>query len=371
MLKIVHTEASCGWGGQEIRILEESRGMIKRGHEVQLLCPRESTIFLEAKKYGITANAMSIDKKKISSIIQARKWIKSNNIDIINTHSSTDSWIITITCLFLKEPPTIIRTRHISAPVTNNIINRWLYKKATHKIITTGNFIRDHLINTLEIHPSMISSIPTGIDPSRFKPSNSDHASTLRMLGLPSDKTHYIGIIATLRSWKGHKYLIDAFSQISNRSWKLIIVGDGPQMDNISRQIKSLNLESQVICAGHQENPENWLQVIDIFCLPSYANEGVPQSIIQAMFCGLPIITTDAGAISEVIDDKHSGIIVNKKDAQDLYRALVKLIEDGSLRESLGKNALKSSKPLNLTSMLDKVETLFCDSINQKPPISR
>ena len=59
-MKILHTEASCGWGGQEIRILTEARGLIGRGHQVELLCPAEARIFAEAPAYGVPVSALNV-----------------------------------------------------------------------------------------------------------------------------------------------------------------------------------------------------------------------------------------------------------------------------------------------------------------------
>ena len=93
-MNIVHTEASCGWGGQEIRILEESRGLIERGHAVCVLCPPESRIFEEGPKRGVPTIALPIGRKNLKGLFALRRWLKQNPVDVINTHSSTDSWLI-------------------------------------------------------------------------------------------------------------------------------------------------------------------------------------------------------------------------------------------------------------------------------------
>ena len=67
-LRILHTEASQGWGGQEIRILTEAAGMIARGHAVSLVCPREARIFSEAPRYGVPAKALPIGRKTLRGL---------------------------------------------------------------------------------------------------------------------------------------------------------------------------------------------------------------------------------------------------------------------------------------------------------------
>ena len=63
-MRILHTEASLGWGGQEIRILTEAAGMIARGHSVELVCPPDARIFSEAGRYGVRANALPVARKR-------------------------------------------------------------------------------------------------------------------------------------------------------------------------------------------------------------------------------------------------------------------------------------------------------------------
>jgi len=92
-LSIVHTENSAGWGGQEIRILTEARGMLERGHRVTLLTPPETPIYGAAARYGVPAVPLGIRRKQPSDLFVLRAWLSRHrqSIDILNTHSSTDS----------------------------------------------------------------------------------------------------------------------------------------------------------------------------------------------------------------------------------------------------------------------------------------
>ena len=88
---MLHTEASLGWGGQEIRILTEATGMAARGHRVSLIAPPESNIYREACERGMAAFALPIGRKNPRGLLALRQWVKANTPDVINTHSSTDS----------------------------------------------------------------------------------------------------------------------------------------------------------------------------------------------------------------------------------------------------------------------------------------
>lgn len=360
-MHIVHTEASCGWGGQEIRILTEAEGMIRRGHRVTLLCPPEARILVEAQQRKIPVVALPIGRKRLRGVLALYRWLKSTPIDVINTHSSTDTWLTALASRLLKRPPPLVRTRHISAPVPQNRLTRWLYQKATTHIVTTGEKLRLQLIIENGYDPATVTSVPTGIDTGYFVPG----VRVARRAQLYLDNNALvIGIVATLRSWKGHEYLIEAFNRLSVRASQLVILGDGPQREALQQRVQALGLQDRVFIPGNQRDVLPWLQAMDIFVLPSYANEGVPQAIMQAMLCALPVVTTPIGSIGEIVTHDSTGLMVKPKDVDELWQALEKLIADASLRNRLGSQArLFALGHFGLELMLDKMEKVFASAM--------
>jgi glycosyltransferase involved in cell wall biosynthesis len=359
-LSILHTEASLGWGGQEIRILTEAAGMMKRGHQVTLLCPPQARIFQEAGLRGIPVEALEIGRKNLAGLAAMRGWLKRHRVDVINTHSSTDTWLVALASALLADAPPLVRTRHISAPVPDNFTTRWLYQKATRHIVTTGEKLRRQLIEQNRYDPATLTSVPTGIDTSHFAPG--DRAAARRSLGLAEDGM-VVGIVATMRSWKGHTYLLDAFAALSDRTARLLIVGDGPQREALQARVAELGLSDRVTMPGNQRDVLPWLQAMDVFALPSYANEGVPQALLQAMLCGLPVVSTPVGSITEVVDDRRTGLIVEPRQTEPLQDALERLLNDATLRRNLGDAALAEGRArFGLDSMLDKMEAVFAEA---------
>jgi glycosyltransferase involved in cell wall biosynthesis len=355
-LRILHTEASCGWGGQEIRILEESRGMMSLGHQVTVACPPHAPIAKEALRYSIRVAPIPIEFKTISGFHALRQHLLCNAYDVVNTHSSADSWLTALACATILARPAIVRTRHISAPVSGNILNRWLYRQARY-VITTGEKLRTDLLQALALAPEAVISIPTGIDTSRFLPG--DKSAVRAELGLSPD-LRYIGIVATLRSWKGHLVLLDAMSRLRDKRVHLVIVGDGPMREQIEQRIEDLGLSAQVILAGQQTKPERWMQAMDAFCLPSYANEGVPQALMQAMMTGLPVISTPIGAIPEIVQDGDTGILVTPRDPEALAAAIERIVGDHLLAARLGRAARASAVArFGFEQMIGRMDEIF------------
>lgn len=374
-LHIVHTESSCGWGGQELRILAEARGMIERGHRVTLLAPLSARIFAEASRYRVPVTPLPIEKKRLGGIGALRDWLRAHPVDVINTHSSTDSWLAALAWASLKNAPPIVRTRHISAPVPDNVASRWLYRNASRFIVTTGESLREALVARLQLDPSRVVSIPTGIDLQAFRPPTPRERTAARSaIGATRDQ-FVIGIVATLRSWKGHRYLVEAFAKLLEtldaakaRTLQLVIVGDGPQRQALETQVDAFGIRAQVRFAGNQPNVVPFMHAMDVFALPSYANEGVPQAILQAMGCGLPVVTTDAGAIGEVASGSTTAqdapdataLVVGKESAEELADALLALVRDAPRRERLAANGLARVRASHgIDAMLDRMEAIF------------
>lgn len=355
-MKILHTEASCGWGGQEIRILEEARGLIARGHEIAVACPPHARISAEAERFGVSVIPLPIEFKTFAGFKALRHCLTSCAPDVVNTHSSADSWLTGLACATLKNPPVIVRTRHISAPVSGNPLNRWLYHRAG-AVVTTGESLRQHLLATLSLDPERVMSVPTGINTTRFSPT--DRTAAKIALGLDTTQRH-LGIVATLRSWKGHLFLLDAFARMNRPDLHLLIVGEGPMRGPIEERIAALGLGSRITLTGQSSEPERWMQAMDVFCLPSYANEGVPQAILQAMLCGLPIVTTPVGAILEAVTDNQSALVVPAKESNALAVAIGRLLDDPTLALRLGNTARVVAKSgFSLEAMLDRMTVVF------------
>jgi glycosyltransferase involved in cell wall biosynthesis len=340
-LRILHTESSLGWGGQEIRVLTEARGVARRGHEVALAAPAESRIFAAAARYGVEAIALPIARKRLSGVAAIRALLARRGFDVVNTHSSTDTWLAAIARKALARAPSIVRTRHISAPVPRNRATRWLYNRATACVVTTGERLRRQVIDETGLEPARVVSIPTGIDLERFRPG--ERCAARAATALP-EEADIVGIVATLRSWKGHRYLLEALASLERANVLLVVVGDGPQREALERLAGQLQLGARVRFVGNQEDVAPWLQSLDLFCLPSYANEGVPQALMQAMACALPVVTTPVGSIDEIVADGVTGVMVTPENVPSLAAALRELLDRPERRRELGERALATAR---------------------------
>ncbi len=359
-LRILHTESSTGWGGQEIRILTEARGMLDRGHQVTLLTPACGEIFPAAQKLGIPVVDVPMLKKRPADLRALYRWCAAHRgeFDVVNTHSSTDSWLTALVAQFQAGFPPIVRTRHVSTAVNNALTTRWLYGTATSHIAVTGEALRQQLHRDNGLPLARMTSVPTGIDLHRYQPR--DQAELRRQLGVAERPT--IGIVATLRDWKGHDYLLDAFAELLPRhpDWQILVVGDGPRRAHLEARVAAAGFGERVRFVGNQDNVEAWLATFDVFTLPSYGDEGVPQGIMQAMATGLAVVSTPVGAIGEALIAEQTGLMVPPRDAAALAAALERLLTDDALRGRLGQAGWqRAQERFGVDRMLDAMESIF------------
>ncbi len=354
MFTILHTESSMGWGGQEIRTVQESLGMTDRGYRIIIAAPEKSIIFRRAKVAGIDTISAHFQKKNPVSVLNLISLINRERPDIINTHSSSDSWATTIAAKLSRAKLKIIRTRHLSTPISRSYLSRLIYDILPDIIMTTGEEIRQRMIHDNKFNASKILSIPTGVDLKRFNPENVKPAFQVNGFS--------IGMIGVLRSWKGHRFFIEAVPEILSQIHDAIfyIVGDGPQYENIKNLIQGLSLQDRVFMLGHREDIPEIIAAINVIVHPSYANEGVPQTILQAMAMGKPVVASDAGAIKEVIMDGQTGFLIQPRSSHEIASRVIETYKNPELRAKFGKEGKRFIERFySMDRMLDHIERLY------------
>jgi glycosyltransferase involved in cell wall biosynthesis len=165
-----------------------------------------------------------------------------------------------------------------------------------------------------------------------------------------------------LRDWKGHDYLLDAWRELRAPfpEWQLLVIGDGPQRARLEARVRAEFTGDSVRFVGNREDVATWLNALDLFALPSYGDEGVPQGIMQAMACGLAVVATPVGAIEEAVQREQTGIIVEPRNAADLAHGLARLMGDPVLRKNMGAAGLRYAREnFGIEIMLDRMEHVF------------
>ena len=338
--------------------------MRARGHKLLLAAPSDTQIYKRCRDDGFEVFDFS-DRALLYpwSILRLACFLRNKRVDIVNTHSSRDGWIAGLAARLIGAP-LLIRSRHIDVDYKGRMSSRIAFKWLPHRVITTSERIREGLINTLGLDPQRVQSIPTGIDTARFAPGSDDARQEARAsFGLNSNPTRkLVGVVAVLRSWKGHAYFLKAAKRLAQKREDIdfVLAGDGPKRNEIERQIAELGLKDRVRLLGHVERVEEIFTALDIAVLPSIAHEGIPQSLLQAMAMQKPVIGTDAGGIAEIIEHERTGLLVPPKNAEALASSIERLIENPSLADRIARAGHQQIiEKHSMDIMCEKLEKLY------------
>ncbi len=331
-LNVVHTEWSTGWGGQEMRIIDEARGVSAHGHRVVIVAGPECRILAHARRAGLPTYVLPMRRAfEPRAVIRLSRILRHEHADIVNTHSSVDSWIGAFAAKLTGAK--LIRTRHVSTPVSRHWLN--FVHRLPNLVVTTGETIRRQLIEYNGLRPDRVVSVPTGVDIDHFSPRPCTKEFKLA-LGLHPD-VKIVTKVAVLRSFKRHGVLVDAAARLG--AWPnlcVLIAGEGGQRPRIEQQIRQLELADRVRLLGHLEDVRPLLSCSDVVVSSSGSHEGVPQALAQALAMARPVVATDVGSTAELVVHERTGLLVPPNDPAALAAAVDRMLREPSFARECG-----------------------------------
>lgn len=265
---------------------------------------------------------------------------------------------------------TIISVRNYISLAENdntpkNIYMNKLSIKYADKITVVSKVLGRDLINNFGAKESKIYPIYNFVDKEKIDKSLNEKDN------IKSSKNTII-TVGRLNNQKGHINLIRSFKYVVDeiRGAKLIILGQGPLEDKIKSEIKKLHLEKNVKLIGYQKNPYLYMKNSSLFVLSSFY-EGMPNVVLEAMYTGLPVISTDCKSgpreilapnsdLNNEIDNmslEEYGVLVpvlnNKKYERIMGDAIIELLKDSKLRDNYSKKSKKRIKDFSKEKMME------------------
>ena len=370
-LHILHSEAAKGWGGQEIRVYQESQSLLKLGHRVSIVCQPESPLsekFEQLKHPNLNYFPLVMKQPfSLFTLYSLIKIIRKSRPDILQSHSSIDSWLIALTGTLLNIP--IIRSRHVMIPVKNHVFNRWLYAKAPRLVLASGRGIVNTVTTNTGISNDKIISIPAGVDLNKFDFRISGE-KIRNDLGL-SPNQPLIGIVSVIRSWKGHEHFVDSVPFVIENfpDARFAIIGSGPAYESIRERVKNQGLEKFIFMLGHRDDIPEIMAALDIYCVTSFGMEGTTQVIPQAIAMKTPVVSTRMDSILPILGDGKWGILVEPENPQAIANGIIELLDDPELARSIAEKAYTFGKnELSLDRMMDKVVNIYHEVLDNSQP---
>ncbi len=332
-LRILHSEAATGFGGQENRIFKEMRAMRAAGHHLEALCQPHARLAQHLREEGFQVHTMPMDgpRNYFRGVLRVRRILKDGRFDVLNTHSRRDTMLAGVAAR-LAGTPLIVRTRHLAIK-PGSLLS---YTGVPHCVTTVSDYVRRLLVErgvAEERVATIYSPIPL--------PPRVEHSSLRAELGLPADAV-VVGCVAIMREKKGHRALIDAMAGLLKRpDVFLVLVGDGsPLLENLKEYVESRGLQAKVLFTGRRSDIPNVLAGFDLFALAT-EQEASGTVFVEAAAAGLPVIGTDVGGVSEMLRNGETGLLVPLHDAAALTAALTTLIDDPERRRAMGRAGLR------------------------------
>ncbi len=374
MIKILYVIPELTSGGTERLVFDLCR-LIDTGTFAPSVCAFHSGSYeQQLRDLGIPVHLLvgetrlSVERNLLSKISDFKGRVKAldgiigaGQFDIINSHH-----IGTLLHLFFSRECRRrfwMHTEHIRPDIENagSTLLRaasWLYRRP-NILSGVSAAVISYYQETLGIAPEKTRLVLNGINVTAF--SRSVDAVCKRLeLGL-SERDVVVGTMANLRPQKNHKNLVTAFALVRNQlpGLKLLLAGDGECRRELEAQARTLGVVDRVLFLGHRTDADELMAVLDVYCLPSLY-EGMPLSIMEAWAAGKPVVATDVLGTREIVQDGVTGILVPSDNPEALASALLKVIEDTSLRSTLADNGRKLAfEKCSIEQMIGKYELLY------------
>jgi glycosyltransferase involved in cell wall biosynthesis len=242
-----------------------------------------------------------------------------------------------------------------------------LLSRFTDRAIAVSGSTRDFLVRQRHVPAARVRLIWNGAPLAEFAPVAPAAAlATRRELGLPAESL-VVGSIGRLSEQKGHRYLLDAAARVvaQKKDARLLIVGDGDQMDALRRQADALGITASVLFAGHRTDVRALLGALDVFCISS-TYEGTPLALFEAMAAGKAIVSTAVDGCREVLEDGATGLLVPPRDPEALAAALLRCLDDAALRASLAKRAREASARFDIAACVAQMQDLYDEVLAER-----
>jgi len=347
-LHILITDPHLQGGGQVRYVSTLAAGLVHKGHRVTIGC-RPGSVLVE---HAHAAGAEVLNKFNFkgglrpeswrSDISRAVRFLRQERPDIIHVSGSQDHWTFAVADYWLKHQTPLVRTRHNTYVVKNNLPNRILNRQLTDFQIVVCDTVRRDLASHPAFDADRLCTIHNGVDAVLFAP-NPEFRRKARAEFDCVDTDIVCGIAARLVKAKGHEFLFQAVAQIKDDCPHLhvLVFGQGVMEKQLRMLATKLGIGSMVRFLGFRNDMHYCVQALDICAQPSIDCDTSSFSMKEQMAAGIPVIASDYGGLTEIITNGVEGFVVPAGTVAPLAEALKMLVEIPQLRAEMGQAGRK------------------------------
>lgn len=369
-MKILQVCSAESLGGGERHVVDLTRALIARGHQLHLAVRPDSPLFAELSDAPVTwyefglRNALDVLSAHALAAVICRE-----GIDVLHAHVGRDYTFCGVAARMARhrgQPARFFITRHHFNPIKTNPVYTWTIAEA-RALIAVSESVRERLAAAFPQLLDRIVLIPNWVDTSASE--RQDKATARARLGLT--RRLAVGIIGRLTPLKRQDLFIKAAAHlIRARHWKdtdFLIVGEpGPgdeaYAEALREMVNDFEIGAQVRFTGYVEDLPAQLVAFDIVTAPS-DNEAFSLALVEAMAAGCAVIATRAGGMAEIVQDGSTGLFVEPDNEWALLAAISRLLTDKALREKLGRIARADVvERFDRAGVIERIERLYLDT---------
>ncbi len=289
-----------------------------------------------------------------------RRFFREEGVAIVHAHDMYSNVFSVLVARAARVPVVIASKRWWSAPWPYGALNRLGFRLAD-RVLANSEAVGRSLVDRDGLNADHVAVVHNFIGDELFTPpSQTQLGSWRRELDL-ADGDRVVGIVASLLPVKDHETLIGAVAlvrQVHPRI-RLVVVGDGPERARVEARVRELGLEPQVRFAGLRPRVPSMHGLFEISVLCSRA-EGFPNSILEAMASGRPVVATDVGGVHDAVEHNLTGLLVPPGDVDALAAAITGLLDEPArAREMGGQGAAVARSRFSAPAVIDSLERLY------------
>ncbi len=353
-MKLLHIIHSFHWAGAENNVVTLTKGLIRRKIEVEIVCAAgdNEKRFHKALE-GFPVRVIGYDFARGISLVDVLKIagiIVKNNYDIVHVHQVGYGGATGRLAAKLAGRRVIATEHNLSFEHVwlTNPLKKWFHEKCFHPlwnaftidhIIANSSVVAEATIKRERLHPNKITTINLGI---KLPPQKLRKEKETLFKKAINDEI-IIGYIGRLSPEKGVVYVLKALPFILSKykNIKVIIAGDGPHKNVLQRSAEELGISERVFFIGWIDQVFETMKQFDIMVVPSL-NEPFGIVVLEAMACGVPLIAAYSGGIKDILPSNEScALLVPPADSEAITNAILRLLEDTTLRVNMVENAFK------------------------------
>lgn len=345
-------------GGQEKVALDLAAAQVKRGHLVAVvsIAPLPHGVLArEFEARGVAVHSVpkgpSFD---VGLTLRLARFLRRERIDIVHTHNPQPLAYGAAAGRLARAG--VVHTKHGVNPDRGRRL--WLRRAGghlAHAYVAVSDATAKVARENRECVPGRLHVIPNGVDLEAYRPDAAARREVRAELGIPAD-AWVVGTVGRVSVEKDHALLVRAVGPLLGPEARLLIAGDGAELENVRAEAKAF--APWVVLTGVRHDVPRIMASLDLFALSS-RSEGLPLALLEAMATGLPVVATDVGGVAEVVDHGAAGVIVPPRDEEALRRAVAKLMTDPAAAEGLASRARDRSRRYDAAGVVDRYMELY------------